>query len=303
MKITPMKAVLTDKPFDSKDWFFELKWDGVRAIAYIDNGEVSLLSRNQIKQNSRYPELANINDFVLADNVVLDGEIVAFDEDGLPSFEALQSHKTPVVYYVFDVLYLNGQDLTGEPLWKRKKILTSIIKPDQHIQISEYIAGEGKIFFEIVKDRGLEGIIAKNKHSLYKQKRTKDWLKIKAVLSQEVVIGGYTQPKGTRTYFGALLIGVYKNSDFIYVGHVGSGFSDATLKKLHKKMASLEQPKAPFKDIPKTNEKAHWLKPQLVAQIKFSEWTKAGVMRQPVFQGLRNDVDPKEVTREWTMSE
>lgn len=311
-QIIPMKAALTDRPFDSKEWIYEIKWDGIRAIAYLNDGHLGLLSRNFHEQNFRYPELANLGDFILGNKAVLDGEIVAFDEKGLPSFEVLQSrinlnskkeidyhsNKTPVIYYVFDLLFWQSRDLMQLPLWQRRIALESVTIPHKHIQISEEIDKEGIAFFKAAKQQGLEGILAKRKDSRYEQKRSSAWLKIKAVLEQEVVIGGFTEPRGTRSYFGALLLGVYDNSHFVYVGHAGAGFSEQALKDLYEAMAQLEIARSPFKHEPKTNEKAHWIKPKLVAEVKFTEWTRAGVMRQPSFLGLRTDINPREVHKE-----
>lgn len=311
-RVSPMKANLVDKAFDSKDFLFEVKWDGLRAIAYLDNGNLSIKSRNFIEQSFRYPELADIGDFVFGTQAVLDGEIVVFDEEGRPSFQKLQSRinlqsktdidywasKLPAVFYIFDVLFWEGRNLMKEALLKRKKVLRAILMLYHHVQLSEWIDAEGLAFFQAAKQQKLEGIIAKRKDSPYVQRRTSDWLKIKTLLQQEVVIGGWTEPRATRPFFGALLLGVYENSRFIYIGHAGTGFDYQTLKDLYEKMRKLEVLQSPFEAVPIPNEPAHWVKPVLVAQVRFSEWTRAGRMRQPVFIGLRTDVGPKEVRRE-----
>lgn len=314
-KIEPMKAFLAKEPFDSPDWLFELKWDGIRAISYLNNGQLSILSRNFVEQIFRYPELADLSDFVLGSRAVLDGEIVAFNDEGLPSFQALQQRinlqsskeiehyrqKTPVTLFVFDVIYWQQRLLFDVPLIERRKILESIIIPHAHIQLSDYFENKGKPFFDAVKEKGLEGIVAKKINSFYKAKRSKDWLKIKAVNTQEFVIGGYTEPRGGRLKFGALLLGVYKDSQLIYVGHVGTGFSEKLLEDIYSRTSKIETPEPSFAVRPKTDRHVHWLAPVLVAEVKFSEWTEAGYLRHPSFVGLRNDIDPKEVKREIAM--
>jgi len=311
-RVEPMKALLADNAFSSNDWLYEVKWDGVRAVAYLNNGRLSLLSRNLKEQNFRYPELSDLADFVLGEKIVLDGEIVAFDERGLPSFEKLQSRmnlqqeseikrksgELPVVYFVFDVLFWQGRDLQTTPLWRRKQVLNSILIPHRYVVPSDFIETEGIAFFEAAKQQGLEGVIAKKKDSYYEQKRSGSWLKIKAVRQQEVVIAGFTEPRETRPYFGALLLGVYEDGRLVYVGHAGTGFGHQTLKDVYDRMTGLEISESPFERAPLTNERAHWTEPKLVAEVKFSEWTKAGKMRQPVFLGLRNDINPREVIRE-----
>jgi len=311
-QVEPMKAVLASESFDSNDWLYEIKWDGERAVAYLDNGRLSLMSRNQKEQNFRYPELADLADFILGEKIVLDGEIVAFDELGLPSFQKLQSRmnlqqeseikrkssEQPVIYIVFDVLFWQGQYLQTAPLWQRKQVLNSILMPYHHVMLSDFIETEGQAFFEAAEQQGLEGIIAKKKDGHYEQRRSGSWLKIKAVHQQEVVIAGFTEPRETRPYFGALLLGVYKDGRLLYVGHAGTGFDYQSLRDVYGKLAALEVSKSPFESTPETNAKAHWTEPKLVAEVKFSEWTKAGKMRQPVFLGLREDINPKDVIKE-----
>lgn len=310
--VEPMKSVLIEKPFDSDEWLFEIKWDGIRAVSYIDQANLSILSRNQKEQNYRYPELTDLTNSILGTQAVIDGEIVVLDENGISRFELLQQRmglqnkpeiqnwekRMPVVYYVFDLLFLDGRDLREELLSLRRSVLEKVIMPFKNIRLSDEINAKGVSFYEAVKEKGLEGIMAKKKSSKYVYKRSADWKKIKIVMEQEAVIGGFTEKRGTRPYFGALLLGVYEDGRFVYIGHTGTGFSTKTLEELYGKMSELKIPESPFTDPPKPNEKAHWVKPELIANIKFSEWTKAGKMRQPVFLGLRFDKKPEEVIRE-----
>lgn len=313
--VEAMKAVLIDEPFDSDEWLFEVKWDGIRAISYIKDDRLSILSRKQNEQNFRYPELQHLPEYILAKEAVIDGEIVSLDERGISSFELLQqrmglqnkreidswSKKMPVFYYLFDILYLNGRDLRVLPLMERKEILKKIVMPPRNLRFSDFIDKTGVSFYKVAKEKGLEGIIAKKKNSQYLLKRSPCWQKIKIVQEQEAVIGGYTEPQGSRAYFGSLLLGIYDKGELIYIGSAGSGFSDETLKKVFDLMKPLEVTETPFTGEMKTKQKIYWIKPELVAQVKFSEWTKSGKMRQPVFLGLREDKKPKEVIKEIPM--
>lgn len=312
-QVKPMLAMLSDEPFDSRDHIFEIKFDGVRAISYIDaSGRLSIMSRNQKEQAFRYPEFAEMNANFLASELVVDGEIVAADEQGASRFQLLQSRlnlvnkleiesasrSTPAFYYVFDLLYLDGRDITYLPLTRRKELLARVMMPDRRFRLSDWYEEHGKAMFAFARDHGLEGVIAKMKASPYRHKRSRDWLKIKAVRQQEFVIGGYTEPRGGRPFFGALLLGLYEGDDLVYSGHVGTGFSDDTLKGLHTRLSGLEQDDPPFRDTPKANEAVHWVRPELVAEVRFSEWTGDGLLRQPVFLGLREDIDPRDCVRE-----
>lgn len=299
--ITPMLATLTKEPFDDPEWMFEIKWDGYRALAYKEK-KVKLFSRNAKLFNSRFALLVNELE-KLPGTFVLDGEIVALDKQGVSQFQLLQDYaekKASIFYYIFDVLSLNGKDLTKLPLIKRKNILRHLLKRKKwrYLRFSDHIEKVGKKLFEKAKENGLEGIIAKRKQSLYRFSRSKDWLKIKTKKRQEFVIGGFTAPKGSRKYFGALLLGVYEKQKLIYVGHVGTGFNDALLKEIHEKMLLLSSNQCPFKTLPKSKSQVTWLKPQLVCEAAFSEWTKDGILRQPVFKGLRVDKSPKDVMKE-----
>ncbi|MDO8736336.1 MAG: DNA ligase D, partial [Thermoleophilia bacterium] len=301
----------------SPDFIYEIKYDGVRALAFLrGDGKASLVSRNHKDLTSRFPELADIGDHFLAGEMVVDGEIVAQDERGVSRFQLLQgrinltgetgireaSRSTPAYYYVFDILYLDGRDLTMLPLERRREILGRVFIPHRHIRVSEMIDEQGEAFFEAASANGLEGIMAKRKDSSYQQKRSRDWVKLKVINQQEFVIGGYTQPRGSRAGFGALLIGYYDGPQLVYAGHVGSGFNEELLEDIYQRMKQIERPDTPFDKEPKTNEPAHWVEPEMVAEIKFSEWTRDGNLRHPVFIGLRSDIIASDVFREETVA-
>ena len=304
--IQPMLATLVDDPFSNPEWIFETKWDGFRSICFVRNGEARFVSRNQIDMTPQYPELANVAKQIAAKETILDGEIVALDKDGMPRFQLLQprvGRKTGIealrgqgriVYYVFDLLYLEGHDLMLCPVVERKEALAQILRPASFIKLSEHIVGDGKAFFKQIEKFHLEGMIAKRAASPYLQKRTKDWLKIKTVQRSEVVIGGYTQPRGSRSHFGALVVGLYRGRELHYVAHVGGGFNQRSLGEIYKLMQPLKTKESPFVDAPKTNEPVQWIKPKLVAEVKFSEWTADLRMRHPVFIGLREDKKPED---------
>jgi bifunctional non-homologous end joining protein LigD len=252
----------------------------------------------------QYPELANLAKQFEAKQAIVDGEIVALDEQGMPRFQLLQPRvgrksgldalrgRAQIVYYVFDLLYCDGYDLTSCALIERKAVLEKILRPAGFVKYSDHIEGEGESFFKEIEKFRLEGVIAKRAASLYVQKRSSDWLKIKTVQRSEVVIGGYTQPRGTRSYFGALVVGLYRDGDLHYVAHTGGGFNQQMLSKVHKLLHPLKTDSCPFIAKPKTNEPVQWVKPKLVAEVKFSEWTADDRMRHPVFIGLREDKKP-----------
>jgi bifunctional non-homologous end joining protein LigD len=278
MKI-PMLATLVDKPFDGEDWIFEVKWDGYRALAH-KKKKVILLSRGQKPWNEKFPTIAQELKKIPG-QCILDGEIVILDKKGKSNFQMLQNYqkekKGIPLYYVFDILSYQGKDLT---------------------KFSGHIEKKGKAFFQKAKKKREEGIIAKKKLSTYQFHRSRDWLKIKTGLRQEVVIGGFTQPKGSRHRFGALLVGVYSKGHLIYVGHVGSGFSRESLEEMHQKLKKIGSLKCPFQTEPDPNMPVSWVRPRLVCEVSFAEWTKDGKMRQPIFRGLRVDKSPKSVIRE-----
>jgi len=294
-----MLAKETDKPFDSDEWIFEIKWDGYRAISEIKNGSVELYSRNGNSFNERYPLVYNELKKLKAD-LTLDGEIVVLDEKGRPSFQKLQHYadntQFPICYYVFDVLNINGHSTMQLPLTDRKKLLKKIIKKNPVIKYAEHIETNGKDFFEAAAAKDMEGIMAKKADSLYYTgTRTNEWLKIKAHKSEEVIIVGFTKPTGCRKYFGALVLGVRSGKKLKYAGHTGTGFTDDDLKELHDKFRSLISGKSPFEEVVNTNAPVTWIKPVLVCEVKFTEWTTDGKMRHPVFLRLRNDKNVNEI--------
>lgn len=304
--IKPMLASLIEEPFDNPEWLFEIKWDGYRALAYIDKN-VQLISRNANSFNSHFPLI--VKDLSrIKSQVILDGEIVILDSNGKSNFQLMQNYlryaKGDLAYYVFDLLFLNGNDLRDLPLLERKAMLKNLLDSARcsYVHYSDHIVNKGKLFFKEAEKKGLEGIMAKKMESVYSSSRSKEWLKIKTHKRQEVVIAGFTEPRGSRKYFGALLLGVYHHKELIYVGHVGGGFNQKLLADVYSKIKPLVQQKCPFKIKPKTNTPAVWLKPKLVGEIEFGEWTQDGKMRQPIFQGLRMDKKPSEVKREESLA-
>jgi bifunctional non-homologous end joining protein LigD len=301
-EVKPMLATLIDEPFDNANWVYEIKWDGYRAIAYVQDGKARLVSRNLKPFTEKYgPVVDALNE--LTYNVVFDGEIVAIDENGVPNFQLMQNwQNTPVhlQFYIFDIIWYDGYDVTALPLLERKSLLEKII-PEEHpvLRYSDHVVGEGKKFFDLAMKQGLEGIMAKKADSkYYLGSRTDAWLKMKVNQRQEVVIAGFTQPRNARQYFGALMLGVYKGGELVYIGHSGSGFNTKTLADTYKKLQPLVTDKCPFKKCPKSNMPVTWVKPKLVCEIKFSEWTRDGIARHPIFMGLREDKAAGEVTME-----
>jgi bifunctional non-homologous end joining protein LigD len=304
--IRPMLATLVDEPFSDPEWIFETKWDGFRSVCFIDGGQARFVSRNQIEMTPQYPELANVPKQIDAKQAILDGEIVALDEHGMPRFQLLQNKlrirsgsyakatKAQILYFVFDLLYCDGYDLMNCPVVERKALLEKILRPASFVKYADHVEEQGEEFFRQIEKFRLEGMIAKRAVSKYVQKRTSDWLKIKTVLRSEVVVGGYTQPRGTRSYFGSLVCGLYKGKDLHYVAHTGGGFNEKLLASIYKLMQPLKTDKSPFIKSPKTNEPVQWLTPKLVAEVKFSEWTADERMRQPIFLGLREDKKPQD---------
>ncbi len=300
--IIPMLATLTDDSFDDKDWIFEIKYDGYRAVSYIDDNDVTLMSRKDLSFNKKFPPVVEaLKELGL--NAILDGEIVALNEEGKSDFQLLQQWQKngegELVYYVFDLLWLNGYNLMDLPLVERKEILQQLLPEHPMIRYSDHIEDKGNQFFKAATQQGLEGIMAKERDSAYTPKlRTRQWLKIKTVQRQEVVIAGFTETRGSRSHFGALVLGVYENNKLIYVGHTGSGFTEKSLAAVYKKLKPLIIDKPPFATKPKTNMPCTWVKPVLVGEVKFSEWTKDNILRQPIFVGLREDKNAKDVVKE-----
>ncbi len=300
--IKPMMATLVDKPFNKKGWSFEVKWDGYRVIAEIQKKNVKLYSRNGKSFNKLFSSIAEALR-AISEDVILDGEVVVLNDKGRSDFQLLQNYARTgagnLVYYVFDILYLDGRDLRSLPLSERLQVLSDVITETGQIRISYGTNDMGEDFFKAALKQGLEGIIAKDLQGEYKAGvRSSYWQKIKTHLRQEAVIAGFTEPRGSRTGFGALVLGVYKGSDLIYIGHTGGGFDQAMIRELMTKLEPLIQKSSPFKKIPKTNTPATWVKPKLVCEVSFQEWTGDGVMRQPIYLGLREDKDAKEVIKE-----
>ena len=301
-----MLATLVDDPFSDPQWIFETKWDGFRSVCFVRNGKARFVSRNQIDMTPQYPELASVAKQVKAKEAILDGEIVALDEHGLPKFQLLQPRvgrkrgiealrgKGQIVYFVFDLLYVDGYDLMGCPVVERKAKLAEILRPANFLKLSEHVEGDGKAFFREIANFHLEGMIAKRSDSTYVQKRSSDWLKVKTVMRLEVAVGGYTQPRATRSHFGALVCGLYRGDQLHYVAHVGGGFNERMLASAYQQMQPLKTDRSPFVSVPKTNEAVQWIKPKLVAEVKFSEWTADLRLRQPVFLGFREDKKAKD---------
>ena len=315
VRIHPMLATSIDYAFDNPDWVFEIKWDGYRAVAFIEDGEVRLVSRNQNNLTAQFPELADLAKSVKAESAVIDGEIVALDDEGRPSFSLMQQRTgfqppgrkrgprrngVPIMYCAFDLIYLDGYDLHKVPLEKRKELLQSVLISDGVARFSDHYPEKGRELFAAAGQRGLEGILAKKRDSHYCEERSRDWLKIKITRTHECVVGGYTDPEGSRPYFGSLVLGLYdRQKRLIHVGQAGSGFNHANLKELYGRLASLEAKGNPFHGDVAALRKVHFVRPELVAEIRFTEWThetaEGGMkMRAPVFLGLRSDKDPRE---------
>jgi bifunctional non-homologous end joining protein LigD len=297
-----MLATLINEPFDDANWLYEIKWDGYRAVAYCDGKNVELVSRNLKPFTEKYiPVRDALKELNL--KAVFDGEIVAVDAKGLAVFQSLQNwQNTPVrlQFFIFDILWLDGYDLTKIPLEERKRILAEVLPAnDDVIKYSDHVVEKGKEFFDVAVSQGLEGIMAKKANSIYEiGQRTEDWVKIKVSLRQEVVIVGYTEPRRTRKFFGSLLLGLYDGDDLVYIGHTGSGFNTKSLEQIYAKLQPLITADCPFEKCPKGNMPVTWVKPKLVCEIKFTEWTKDRIARHPIFMGLRVDKKAKEVTFE-----
>jgi bifunctional non-homologous end joining protein LigD len=300
--IQPMLATLVREPFDHPEWLFEVKWDGYRAIAEIQDGKVSLYTRNKISLNKKFSPITEALQ-KLGFEAVLDGEIVVVDDQGEPDFQMLQNYQKSgsgyLIYYVFDLLFFHGHDLLNLPLMRRKELLKKILPSAQHVKFSDHVWKDGVLFFNVVKKKGLEGIIAKHSQSTYRMgKRSRQWLKIKTQLTQEAVIAGFTEPRGGRKYFGSLVLGVFEGEELIYIGHSGGGFGAKKLKNIYERLQPLIQQDCPFKREPATDTPVTWVKPELVCEVAFTGWTEDGLMRHPVFSRLREDKAAREVGRE-----
>jgi bifunctional non-homologous end joining protein LigD len=300
-RLQPMLATLTDIPFDDPNWIFEDKFDGFRMVAETRNGKVALYSRNGKIISRSYIEVAKALEGVRGD-AVIDGELVALGKDGISHFQLLQNalrHEAKLLYCAFDLMFENGEDLRKLPLLERKKRLKAILPRDKLIAFSRHRKADGTKFFAEADRKGLEGIMAKRAGSAYASgSRSPDWLKIKTSKRQEVVIAGFTAPKRSRPFFGALVMAVRENDAWRYIGHVGTGFSHKMLEELHGKLAKLKAARSPFPARVKDEGMTTWVKPSLVAEVKFAEWTSKGELRQPVYLGLRSDKRAIDVVRE-----
>jgi len=308
--IDPELATLTKDRFDSPDWMFERKLDGERCITYHDGSGLRLMTRNQKVVTSTYPELAAALAAQQASGFVIDGEVVTF-AGGQTRFAQLQQRlglvhpaadlvkSVPVKYFIFDVLYADGQDLRPRPLAERKQVLQGLLGYGDELRFTEHRTGDGTGYFAEACRMGWEGLIAKLADAPYRSGRTKDWLKFKCESGQEFVIGGFTDPQRSRIGFGALLLGYYsQDGRLIYAGKVGTGFDQRTLRRLHDELTAIEQDKPPFDEGDLPRHGVHWTRPDLVGEVGFSEWTTAGQLRHPRFQGLRRDKSAHEVIRE-----
>ena len=296
-----MLATLTDAPFNDRDWIFEDKYDGFRMVSVIKDGSVTLYSRNGKIISHSYIEVARALERFKVD-AVLDGELVALDRHGVSRFQLLQNalrHEAKLLYCVFDMMFCDGEDLRGLALLERKKRLRSVLPRQPLLSFSQHRTEFGTKFFAEAEKQGLEGIMAKRADSLYRSgERTADWLKIKTAKRQEVVIAGFTAPRRSRPNFGALVLAVRDGKAWRYIGHVGAGFSHAALEELHGKLLPLQTAQSPFAGRVKDEAVTTWVRPKLVAEVKFTEWTSGGEMRHPVYLGLRADKRAKDVTRE-----
>lgn len=311
--IKPMLATLVDKPFDDAGWVYEIKWDGYRAISYLDKGNVEMKSRNDKSFNEKfYPVYDALQNWEI--NAIVDGEIVVINEKGIPDFSALQNWRSEadgeLLYYLFDLLWLNGKDLTELPLEKRREALIKSVPQTNTIRVSESFNAGAEAFFKVAQKLNLEGIMAKKGDSkYYPGERTKEWLKIKTGKSQEVIIGGFTKNEGSRKNFSSLLVGLPENGGLKYIGKIGTGFSNKLQRELMERFEPLITKVCPFINQPDINKPsrfrpnppkatATWIEPVLTCEVSYAEMTADGVMRHPSFKGLRDDKDPGEVVKE-----
>jgi bifunctional non-homologous end joining protein LigD len=311
-RVQPMLATLVEKPFTRQDWVFEIKYDGVRVVAEKRADEVRMYGRSGEDITARYPEVAFAMRYLVADDLVVDGEIIAFDAAGKPSFARLQKRmllskprdiaaaraRVPVRAVFFDLLALEGHDLRGLPLTVRKHLLARALPPAGVAAASGHVAAAGEAFFEAASEMGLEGVIGKRADSRYVGKRSPDWVKIKCQRRQEFVVGGYTDPKGGGRHFGALHVGIHEDGGLRHVTRVGSGFDDALQNDLWERLKPLRRDTSPFGTTGPKGRENHWVEPRLVCEVRFTEWTEGGGLRHPIFLGLRTDRKPEDVRRE-----
>jgi bifunctional non-homologous end joining protein LigD len=309
-RVEPMLATLADRPFSDPNWLFEIKWDGVRALAWIKNGDLTLLARAGADITKRYPELASLPEALAAREAILDGEIVALDARGHSNFERLQERmhvrtpsehlvtQIPVVYFVFDLLYCDGYDLRKSALLERKQLLNRVMHASGRFRYSDHQLEKGRELFELAEKNGLEGILAKRVDSPYVSERSPYWVKLKVTQTVDAVVGGWTEARTPAIPFGSLLLGLYEGKELRFIGHVGSGFDGRKFKKLSGRLKELATPACPFDSVPETNEKPSWVSPEMVARVKFSGWTDEHSLRHPVFVALRGDARPGDCRRE-----
>ena len=316
-RLMPMLAHVAEQPFSHPDWLFEPKLDGFRVLAFVRRGQAALRSRNETDLTAVFPEIASELSALPEEELVLDGEVVALDERGLPDFQLLQQRTgfteklhaprrsngaIRVVYYPFDLLYLNGMDLRRASLAERKKVLAQVLVPGDYVKSMDYVDGDGESFFRAAQQMGLEGMVAKHRDGAYEPGvRSKSWLKVKGIHEQEFLIAGYTRGEGARSEtFGALLLAYYQGGDLRYAGRVGSGFDESSLDELWRLLQPLAVERLPFAEAPSDLEgvEVRWVRPELVARVKFTQWTEGERLRAPVFNGLRSDVEPTAVGRE-----
>lgn len=304
-RVRPMLATLVEDSFDRAGWFFEIKWDGFRAIAEVSGKKVYLYSRNLLPFNDKYPPIVKALQ-KLRHAAVIDGEIIALNKKGMPDFHALQNYGdigAPLQYAVFDLLWLDGRDLRNSPLYERKALLASILPRDGRLVLSSHIEGKGKAFFKEMQKRRFEGMLAKNSLSPYLEgARGTEWLKVKTWHEQEAVIVGFTAPRGSRKNLGALVLAAYagrgKKKKLIYIGHSGGGFTEKELRDLCNKLSKIKTPAPPIDEKVPVNSPITWVRPKYVCEMRFSEWTPEGRMRHPIYTGMRPDKKPGEVVKE-----
>lgn len=317
--MAPMLATVADELPNGEEWTFEPKYDGIRILAFVADGSVSLLSRNGNAKTAQFPEIAAAlagMSRARGKPFVLDGELVAMDGDAPARFQQLQNRMhvtdraaiaarrgdTPVAYVVFDVLLDGEEALIHEAQHVRRAHLLQLLHPPVPpvLRVSDSLSGDATTLLENARARGWEGVIAKRKDAPYEPgRRSRAWLKLKIEQRQEFVVGGYTEPRNSRQHFGAILLGYYNDAgQLVYAGHTGGGFSRVTLTDMYRRLKTLERKTSPFVTQPRTNERAHWVRPRVVVEVKFNEWTAEGKLRQPIFVGIRDDKNPSEVTRE-----
>jgi bifunctional non-homologous end joining protein LigD len=303
-KLGPMLATLSDRPFSDPHWLFEIKWDGVRALAFIHDGDLKLRARRGQDITANYPELHQLPNVLTASDAILDGEIAVLDDRGRSNFETLQERMHvrypsaklvsafPVVFLAFDLLYCDGYDLRESPLVKRKQLLKKLLHPSANIRYSDHQLEEGRELFELAKENGLEGIVAKRIDSRYVSDRSPDWLKLKTAHTLDAVIGGWTAARGPGLPFGSLLLGLYRGKKLHFAGHVGSGFKAQSHKEIFAKLQALHSDRSPFAEPPDRNEKPTWVRPELVVRVRYASWTSEHRLRHPVFLAIRADAKP-----------